>query len=378
MEPISERVVVDRAMTTKPPLPAELDTLRNDGVRPAFQESPIGVPVQVAQGIYWIRLPLEGMVDHVNVYALEDDDGWVLVDTGTNSDACRSAISDAFQHAPFSDRPITKVIVTHYHHDHIGLAGWLVDQGASLFATQVCWLCARMLQLDSRERPCKEEIRFIERAGMNGVELAAFLRRPPSNYANAVSTIPYAYHRIEQDQTLRIGDRTWMVHIGHGHAEHHATLWSDDGIAISGDQFLAGTASNISVHPSEPHVDLVKKWLESCERFMKLADSETLCLPGHNLPYRGIPARCAQLISSQQSVLLRLLDLLDKPKTAIECLNTLYRRTLAPKERETLIAEAVGFLNHLQVQGLIQSELLGDKVTLWRKPPVTRTPLGKK
>lgn len=338
------------------------------GVRIAFETTPErGHPIEVAPGIHWIRLPLDSNLDHVNVYALHDRSGWTLVDTGCNSDQCKDALDAVFKDGPLAHLSINRVISTHYHPDHIGLAGKLVKDGADLYATRVCWLFAKMLQIDDRQLPCHEQIEFVEQAGLKGMELAAYRRRAPSNYSQLVSPLPYSYTRIKQGDVIKIGERTWTIQIGNGHAAEHATLWSNDGIAITGDQILAGTASNLSVHPCEPRADLVSEWLESCERFMHLADEQTLCLPGHNVPFRGLPTRCEQLLASQKAVLSRLYESLDRPKTAVECLDTVYRRSLAASERSALIAETVGFLNHLRKQGMVERELIGGNAFVWKQ-----------
>lgn len=340
------------------------------GIRRAVDDQPtFGCPVEIAPDLFWIRLPLTSGLDHVNVYALRDGDGWVLVDTGTNTAGCKDALEHAFRtdslRCGHGIGAISKLIVTHYHSDHIGLANYLDSKGATLYTTQVCWLCSSMLWLDQRTEPNHAEMDFMRRAGLTGLEWAAFLRRAPHQYSALVGPIPSAYRRLESNQRIKIGERYWTIHIGHGHASHHATLWSDDGIAITGDQILCGTASNLSVPPSEPDADLVTKWLASCETMKSLATEATLCLPGHNAPFRGIPTRCDQLIASQHSALVRLHDALDRPKSAVDALDAVYRRKLAAGERGPLIAETMGFLNHLAARGLIQREPVANGADLW-------------
>jgi glyoxylase-like metal-dependent hydrolase (beta-lactamase superfamily II) len=222
-----------------------------------------------------------------------------------------------------------------------------------------------MLQMDDRELPCKEQVQFAERAGVKGIALAAFQRRRPSSFSQLVAPIPFAYHRLEDGDTVAIGRRQWKVVVTHGHAAGHATLWSDDGLALTGDQILPGISSNLSVHASEPDNDLVSEWLESCERLQRIASNATLCLPGHNAPFTGAATRCEQLIASMQAVLKRLLQRLERPATAVECLEAVYRRHLAPHEQTTLIAETVGFLNHLKKKELVHCELARDGSYVW-------------
>jgi glyoxylase-like metal-dependent hydrolase (beta-lactamase superfamily II) len=335
-------------------------------IRPLYESAPNpGEAIEIAAGLWWLRLPLASALDHINVYVIQSKDGWTLVDTGSNTPICRSALETAFNTGSLARLPITRVIGTHFHPDHIGLAGRLVDRGAIFQTTRTCWLQARLLQIDHHDLPRDEELKFVQTAGMKGMELAAFRRRAPSDFSSLVTPMPAAYQRIQQGDVLKIGDRHWTIHIGNGHAAEHATLWSDDGFVITGDQILPGMSSNLSIHPSEPDADLVSEWLESCERFAKLATSETVCLPGHNIPFRGISTRCQQLIANQEAALNRLLEHLARPHTAIDCLEAVYRRQLQSHERNQMIAEIYGFLNHLYQRGLLKRELGADLAYLW-------------
>lgn len=325
--------------------------------------------MQVADGIWWLRLTLDSVLDHVNVYLLEEETSWTLVDTGSHTDRCRSELEEYLAHPSVAHKPIRRVIATHYHPDHIGLAGWLVERGAELWATQLCWLYARMLQLDDRALPCEAQIQFAVQAGIKGLTLEAYRRHRPSHYSQLVYPLPFSYHRLNTQDQVQIGKRTWTVHVGHGHAAGHATLWSEDNLAITGDQILPAIATNLSVHPSEPRADLVSEWLESCHRFAKIAKPDTLCLPGHNVPFRGAPLRCQQLCDNVEAALQRLWQRLEKPATAVECLEAMYRRPLDAREQSPLVAETVGYLNHLEGRGLARFEMMRDGTKLWRRTP---------
>lgn len=332
---------------------------------PLFGES-----TEVANGIHWCRQPVLDGTGHVNVYLLEDSKGLTLVDTGSQTHLGAEAIQKVISSPQWKGRPLRQVIVTHFHHDHIGLAGSLVQGDVRLLATEVCWLTARMLHLDRRQEVCPAELQMMERAGIRGMELEAFRRIPPADYAEGVSPIPNIYIPIREGDILTIGDRRWTVRIGHGHASHHATLWSDDGILISGDQLLLGTSSNLSVPPFTPDEDLVELWKESCLAIQQSSDDDMLCLPGHNVPFRGISTRCAQLLENMESVLMRLLDSLQRPRTAHDCCEVIYRRKLAGKEMRTLLAETIGFLNHLHRRDLLYRESVNGKFFVWKRKPL--------
>ncbi len=329
-----------------------------------------GQSVELAEGLWWIRLKLDSVIDHVNVYLLDQGDTWVLIDTGSNTEACRDAFEKLLATPPFASKPVSKVIATHFHPDHIGLAGWFADRGAVLATSRLSWLYARMLQLDQQPAPRQEQITFAERAGLKGMFLEAFKRRGPSSYPRLVSPIPFRYQRLSEGEELSIGKRIWKVYLADGHAAGHLTLWSQDGIAITGDQILPSTVSHLMVSPSEPHEDLVSDWLASCRRFMSLAEDSTLGLPGHGLPFQGLPARCTQLIDNVEAALQRLLDRLQRPATAMDCLDAVYRRPLGIPEIDAFLPEVIGYLNHLAHRGLVSGELIRDGSVIWRITPL--------
>jgi glyoxylase-like metal-dependent hydrolase (beta-lactamase superfamily II) len=317
-----------------------------------------GEAVEIADGIWWMRIELSGGPSHVNVYILRSNKGWVLVDTGNDTQSSREAIDRIFQRAPFCDLPLQYVIVTHFHPEHIGLAGTLCTAGAKLICTRSCWAMTKLLCIATATDRRPEQVEFMKLAGLAGIELEAFFRSGNRKFREVVAPLPDSFFNINQGDQLKIGDRNWRVEIGHGHAADHVTLWSDDHYLIAGDQILPGISSNLSVPPSEPDSDTVTQWIESCVRLGTLALPETKCLPGHNLPFMGVARRCEQLKNNHVKAVERLLDHLAVPRKAVECLHAVYRRDLSPSERGTLIAETVGYLNHLRNRGLIQRQLV--------------------
>lgn len=333
-----------------------------------FKMADAGEPVEIRDGVWWLRLPLGSRLDHVNVYLLEDSSGWWLIDTGNNSADCRSVLEGVFSSDPFSRKPLHSLVVTHYHPDHIGLAGWFCDRGAILRATRVCWLTALGLHSQSSDIPNDHQVEFLRRAGVSELELMAYRRRGVNGFASLVAPLPREYRSIDEGDVLEIGRRKWKVYIGNGHAAGHATLWSDDGMAIVGDHVLSGISPNISIHPSEPDADLTTEWINSCSKFRDLADDDTLCLPGHNPPFVGIVSRCDQLIRNQEIILERLLKELNRPRTTLDCLKVAYRRTpSSSREYDLLVGETMSLLNHLMHRKLVQRESFDGKIYLWSR-----------
>ncbi|HHL20824.1 MAG TPA: MBL fold metallo-hydrolase [Aliiroseovarius sp.] len=347
---------------------------------PATGTAPLGFPwedppgegeaIEVAEGVLWFRLPLPMKLDHVNSYALDDGDGWTIVDTGFDSGRTRKVWARLLE-GPLAGKPVTRVIATHHHPDHIGLAGWFQrDHGAELVTTRTAWLFARMLHLDEHAMPVDETLAYWRAAGMDREIYERRARERPFNFVDIVADMPLGFRRIKEGDVIRAGGRDWDVRIGNGHAPEHATLWSRDcDLVIGGDQLLATISPNLGVYATEPDADPVGEWLESCERLAPFARDSQLVLPGHKLPFTGLPTRMRQLIDNHHHALDRLLEYLGEPRTAAQCFAPLFKRRIGEAEYGLALVEAVAHLNHLLALGRVTRARDGDGAWQWRRKP---------
>ncbi len=327
-----------------------------------------GKAVEIAEGVLWMRLPLPMKLDHVNVYALDDGDGWTVIDTGFDTGKSRE-IWGALLSGPLAGKPVRRVVVTHHHPDHIGLAGWFqTAHGAELVTTRTAWLFARMLTLDVQTEMPEETRAYYQGAGMDPEILAERIAERPFNYSDMVAPMPLGFTRVQQGDVIRMGGRDWDVHMGNGHAPEHATFWSrDDNLVISGDQILSSISPNIGVYATEPQADPLADWLEACERLSHLARPEQIALGGHKLPFVGLPLRMRQLIENHHSGLRRLLDYLDTPKPASACFAPLFKRTIGKGEYGLALVEAVAHVNHLYHTGQVTRTRGEDGAWLYQR-----------
>lgn len=326
-----------------------------DGIRTPFAEPPaMGEAIQVADGILWLRLPLPMALNHVNVYALDDGDSWTIIDTGVNSKKSRTLWEDILA-GPLGGKPVGRVILTHHHPDHVGLAGWFhQEKGAQIWASRTTWLFSRMLTLDEQHRPTPEALGFWKSTGMPADLFDKRANERPFNFADLVWPIPLGFRRMIEGESVRIGGRDWVVRMGNGHSPEHATFWSaDDDLVIAGDQIISSISPNLGVYPTEPMADPVSEWLEACERFLPHARHSHLVLAGHKLPFTGLPHRLQQLIDNHHGALGRLLAHLDTPKTAHQCFAPLYMREIRESEYGLALVEAVAHLNNLFLAGKV-------------------------
>lgn len=324
-----------------------------------------GSAIQVADGILWMRLPLPMALDHVNVFALDEGDSWTVVDTGFDSKKSR-AIWARLLAGPMAGRPVGRVVVTHHHPDHIGLAGWFQAQGAELLTTRTAWLYARMLCLDEHTSPAPQQVNFWREAGMAPDLLAARMTERPFNFADVVAPLPLGFTRLQEGQHLQMGGRDWRVRIGNGHAPEHATFWSEsDNLILGGDQLLPSISANIGVYPTEPMADPLGEWLTSCKDLSAFARADHLVLPGHKLPFTGLPLRLVQMAENHHGALSRLRAHLTVPRTAAQCFMPLFKREIEGAAYGLALVEAVAHLNHLLHQGRVSRTMGQDGAWRW-------------
>jgi glyoxylase-like metal-dependent hydrolase (beta-lactamase superfamily II) len=306
---------------------------------------------EVAPGVFWLRMPLPFSLDHINLWVLDDGDGWALVDTGLNAANCKAVWTDLLA-GPLALRPVTRVIVTHYHPDHLGMAGWLTYKtGAPLVMARTEYLMARMLTLDIADAPPSQAVEFFARAGWPEDALARFRAKGWGRFSLAVTRLPPSYLRIADGDTLRIGGRAWHIVTGRGHTPEHACLVSeDDGLMIAGDQVLPRITSNVSVYSTEPEADPLGDWLESIEKLRRL-DAKLYVLPAHNEPFTGIQARLNQLEADHHRKLDALEAFLAEPRSARQCFEVLFGRQIGEDEMMMATGEALAHLHYLERRG---------------------------
>lgn len=346
----------------------------NDGAEPSgraalsypFAEVPgPGEAVQVADGVLWMRLPLPMALDHINVWALRDGDGWAIVDTGLNFTAAREAWEPALA-CPLEGRPVTQVIGTHMHPDHIGLAGWLCERfDAPLRMSRLEYVTLRMLVADTGPPP-EAAARFYRACGWTEPQIDQWRGRF-GMFARSVSPPPPVYVRVQAGQTLEIGGQSWSLVGGDGHSPEHICLLREaDGVFISGDQVLPKISSNVSVWPTEPDADPMHDWLTSLARLKREVSNDVLVLPSHGLPFEGLHARLDALIRGHEVALERLLRRLDEPRRAVDVFGSLFARPIGDGLLGMATGESLAHLNYLVRQGRAVRETDAEGVWRWR------------
>ncbi len=321
-----------------------------------------GVPVAVAPGIYWLRLPLPFALNHINVWLLEDGEGWTIVDTGLRLDDTKAIWEDVLA-GVMGGRPVRRVIVTHMHPDHMGLAGWLVRRFDSDFCmTRTEYIMGRMLVHDTGREAPPEGVRFYRAAGYTDEQIQRYKDRF-GLFGHGVHHIPESYTRLVHGSELMIGGRTWRAVTGGGHSPEHASLHCAElDVLISGDQILPTISSNVSVWPTEPDGDPLTDWLTACAMIKREIPDTVLVLPSHQKAFRNLHIRCDQLINDHEEGLDKLLALLDGPRRAVDVFPALFRREITGDLVGMATGEALAHLNCLLTRKQVTRTRDGDGV----------------
>jgi len=311
-----------------------------------------GEALPIAPGVFWLRMPLPFALDHINLWLLEDGPGWTVVDAGYAMPETQSAWERVFADH-LGGRPVTRIIVTHFHPDHVGLAGWLAERWrAPLWITEKEWLYARVMSRGSADFV---QLRrdFARRAGLDATASELFGEREKS-YRRGVPSVPPAFHRIADGGMIDIGGRTWRVIIGEGHAPELACLYcAETGVLISSDQVLPKISPNVSVQAHEPDGDPLAQYLASLAKLRVALPCETLVLPSHNLPFFGLHARLDELAAHHAARCEDLLATLTRPQSAVDLLPVLFRRPLDRHQTAFALGEALAHLHYLERRGAL-------------------------
>jgi glyoxylase-like metal-dependent hydrolase (beta-lactamase superfamily II) len=332
-------------------------------VYPLGEPPEAGVAREIAPGVHWVRMPLPFVLKWINLWLIEDGEGWTIVDTGMALEQSREYWRAIFD-ATLKGRPVTRVICTHMHPDHMGLAGWICRKfGAQFWMSRLEYITGRMLVADTGREAPEEGVKFYRAAGWDEDLIDSYKIRF-GGFGKAVSRMPDAYKRIADGDVIEIGGRPWRVITGNGHCPEHVCLWQEElKLFISGDQVLPRISSNVSVFPTEPDGDPLSDWINSCNKLLAAVPNDVLVLPSHNEPFNGLHERLTNLIEGHEKALARVLDRLkQEPRRAVDLFGALFARKIGADLIGMATGESIAHVNCLISRGLARRETGEDGV----------------
>jgi glyoxylase-like metal-dependent hydrolase (beta-lactamase superfamily II) len=345
-----------------------------DSPQAAFTSPPaFGEWLEVAEGIFWSRIALPFRLNHVNVYLIDDGSSWNIVDTGLSNKATQETWKQLLS-GHMAGRAISKIIVTHHHPDHVGLASWLADRGeAEVVMSGTEYLLGLTYWLDSDAMKANHYREFYRARGLEP-EIAESILDRSARYQSLTSPLPFSFRRLLHGDRLKLNTRTLEVITGGGHAPEQMMLYCREArVFFAGDQIMLGITPNVSVSPRNPSGDVLGLFLASLRALASDIDEGALVLPGHNLPFTGLTRRVDEINSHHEA---RLQDIVyfcsHVPRSAADLLKILFRSPIDRAVMELAFGEACAHVNRLLEQGRIVTTIGGDGVQRYTAQPTAQ------
>ncbi len=312
---------------------------------------------EIAPSLYWLRMPLPFALDHINLWAMDEGDSWTLVDTGLNNDETKDLWRQIFA-GPLAGKPVTRLLITHHHPDHFGLAGWLVEEtGAEPWMSEVEFSFGSWLY-NLPDEPYSRRMRtYYRRQGMPE-ETNLQLTSRGNLYRGRCGPPPAEAEVLTLGGRVEAGGRSWRIVPGHGHVEGHACLYAEeDGLFIAGDQLLPKISPNVSVHAWNDEADPLTAFIETQQRLARLLDDGVLVLPSHGRPFHGAASRATALVAHHEERLDRAEEACrETPRSAYDAIPALFNRKLDNHQLFFALGESLAHLNHLAVLGRLSGQ----------------------
>lgn len=316
-----------------------------------------GAVLEVAPGVYWLRMALPFELDHINLWLLEDAGGWTIVDTGIGNLATRAHWEQLFATA-LKGRPVRRVLVTHYHPDHAGNAAWLCERfGVVLWMTRGEFLTVHAVHNRVASYTPDAAAALYRSNGLDAARVAALSKRGDL-FRKLVPDFPLSHRRMVDGAQIDIDGKSWRMIAGFGHSPEHASLYCEAAnVLISGDMLLPKISTNVAVRPIDPGGNPLGLFLESIARFRSVRP-DALVLPSHGMPFRGAHARVRSLEQHHAERLAELLAACAKsPCSAVDVLPVLFKRPLGDGQIFFAMGEAIAHLHYLHANGQVTREV---------------------
>ncbi|HEY0856031.1 MAG TPA: MBL fold metallo-hydrolase [Albitalea sp.] len=327
----------------------------------------VGHTLEIAPGARWVRMALPFALDHINLWLLRDRldgrDGWTIVDCGITNEATQAAWERIFAEE-LDGLPVLRVIVTHMHPDHIGLAHWLTERwSCRLWISATDFNAATLASSSTTGFGGGSAALFMASHGLTDPQSIAKIKARSNYYASMVPKVPSRFRRLLDGDVLRIGAHDWACHVGYGHAPEHMSLHCAElGLLISGDMVLPRISTNVSVIDLEPEANPLPLYLDSIARMGALPE-DTLVLPSHGRPFRGLHRRIGQLKAHHDERFAELLAACEEgPQSAADVLTVLFKRQLDLHQTTFAMGESIAHLNALWLGGQLRRTLHDDGV----------------
>tara|TARA_B100000959_G_scaffold197408_1_gene206502 strand:+ start:4098 stop:5135 length:1038 start_codon:yes stop_codon:yes gene_type:complete len=314
---------------------------------PLSKRPPDGETLEVAPDIYWLRMPLPIALNHINLWLLEGNEGWTIIDTGMATNESKTIWENLFEHS-FKAKSLEKLVVTHMHLDHSGLAGWLADK----WKIDPCFTEKEFLEtlkishgMDHKQR--EMSLDYYKKCGYDEESRQQFIER--IEYRKSLATkLSNDFQHIKDQEVLQLSDGEWRIIVASGHSPEHACLYSETkNVFICGDILLPRITPNVSVNPTNPDSNPLGDWFDSLEKVKQSIPDDVLVLPSHGYPYQGAHKRIEAILRNHREKLEKIYSYTDDPKNVFELFPVLFESKINKHNQVLAVGETMSHLNYL-------------------------------
>ena len=325
-----------------------------------------GKPFEVSAGVFWLRMPLPGSLNHINLWLLKDNEEWVIVDTGIDAESCKGVWEQVFETFCLPSQ-VNRIYITHFHMDHIGLASWLALKcHARIYMTRGEFARYHGIVIRDEEKNTETVRSYYHSLGFDQDTCNATVKFfKADNKPKEARVQPEQVSYIKEGDRFTTGGNQWEVIGGNGHSPEHACFYNEeDQIMISGDQSLPRISSNVSIYPGNNDKNPLGDWISSCEKLRDRIPQQVTILPAHQEPFRNNPARMQYIIDEHQIQLDVLRTALVDPQNVTSARRHLFDRKLDPVQKVLATGETMAHLRYLTESGEVK-EWLDDDGIIW-------------
>ena len=315
-----------------------------------------GELTKIASDLYWAHFELPFRLNHVNLFLMDTPEGILILDAGLKSDHSEEHW-EALLNGPLKSKKFAGLLITHYHPDHIGMAGWLQKKlNIKCLTTEKELFTAKTFRSMPDDEYAKLFRNVFVRAGMSEEDIIA--KGPATRlYKNRVYELP-DFEIIKAGHEIVSNDGKWKVRTDSGHSPEHISLLDKERkLYLSGDFLLPRISPNISDNFFDPLDDRLGEYLKYLNEIQEIG-SETSVFPCHDWPFKEGMQRAKDLIKHHNHRLSLILEALNKKSiTIMDSISIIFDRKIGDEQMHFAIGEARAHLIHLDVTGQVRSEV---------------------
>lgn len=301
--------------------------------------------------IYVLRNTMPFPLRESNAFMAESEQGWTVIDTGVNTPENQQRWTLALKEIGISFRHIQRIYITHYHHDHLGLAGWLQEKSeAQVFLPQPDLLTFNTYISSDQYYPAVKDLCL--QAGWNH-QLIGSLADDVKSIDVLMQPYPYL-SSLPEDSQLEFGGCRYRTYPVPGHSDGHIVFIGDNGWLLGGDNLIKHTILHLT---DWPHTRLVNPLEDHLQALQKIGSLDIkLVLPGHGMCFSHLTEKIEAVIEHHEKRKSQVLQGLKGISSAWDLAVKLFGDNPYIHIKRLVLAETLAYLNALASQQQIAVE----------------------